>query len=100
MYGAELNHFLHDKLVEHRHQLSTKEYVALQCGAELASLLPSLKQAGLIPTSVQTLSEEGIFDTIIAIKSMCSAPQEQLPATMAVVQALLKPGGELVFFEH
>ena len=72
----------------------------MECGAEPASLLPALKEAGLILASAQTLPEKGIFDTIIAIKSMCSAPQQQLPATMAVVQALLKPGGEFVFFEH
>ena len=100
VYGAEPNRFLHEKLVENSKKVGIKEYVALECGAEPASLLPALKEAGLIPASAQTLPEKGIFDTIIAIKSMCSAPQQQLPATMAVVQALLKPGGEFVFFEH
>ena len=102
MYGAEPNAFLHAKLLENAKNvgLGPGKYVAMECGAQPGSLLPALKKAGLIPSSMQTLPDRGVFDTIIAVKSMCSAPQNQLPATMAIIQALLKPGGEFLFFEH
>ena len=101
VYGAEPNAFLHEKLLLQAkdHGLGGK-YVAMECGAQPDSLLPKLKQVGLMPAKMQTLPEGGVFDTVIAIKSMCSAPQREQPATLAVVQALLKPGGEFLFFEH
>ncbi len=102
MYGAEPNSFLHPKLLENAKNtgLGPGKYVAMECGAEPGSLLPALKKVGLIPSAMQTLPENGVFDTIIAVKSMCSAPQNQLPATTAIIQALLRPGGEFLFFEH
>lgn len=102
MYGAEPNAFLHDKLVANAAKagLGRGKYVALECGAQPDSLLPELKKAGVLPPQMQSLPSEGVFDTIIAVKSLCSAPQSQMQATMAIVQALLKPGGEFLFFEH
>ncbi|OAG35391.1 hypothetical protein AYO21_10463 [Fonsecaea monophora] len=101
LYCAEPNVFLHGKLREaaEKHGLG-KKLVALEAGAQPGSLLPALKKAGVIPSTASTLPENGVFDTIVAIKSLCSAPQKQLAATVAVVQALLKPGGEFLFFEH
>ena len=101
MYGAEPNEFLHDKLLQKSKDAGLGgKYKALRAGAEPGSLLPALMKAGLIPSNSSGLPSEGVFDCIIAVKSLCSAPQSQLPATMAVVQALLKPGGEFLFFEH
>ncbi len=101
MYGAEPNEFLHDKLLQKSKDAGLGgKYKALHAGAEPGSLLPALMKAGLIPSNSSGLPSEGVFDSIIAVKSMCSAPQKQLPATMAVIQALLKPGGEFLFFEH
>jgi hypothetical protein len=102
MFGAEPNVFLHDKLVANAAKagLGKEKYIPMQCGAQPDSLLPALKKAGVLPPQMQSLPSEGLFDTIIAVKSLCSAPQTQMQATMAIVQALLKPGGEFLFFEH
>ncbi|KIW71178.1 hypothetical protein PV04_03374 [Phialophora macrospora] len=101
LYAAEPNSFLHGKLGEaaEKYGLGSK-IVTLEAGAQPGSLLPALKEAGLIPSIASSLPEEGLFDTIVTVKSLCSAPQEQLAATVAVIQALLKPGGEFLFFEH
>lgn len=101
VYGAEPNVYLHDMLVENakKHGLGGK-YHPLEAGAQPGTLLPALKKAGMIPSTLSSLPEDGVFDTIVAVKCMCSAPQDQMPATMAIVQALLKPGGEFLFFEH
>lgn len=101
LYGAEPNVFLHSRLVEtaEKNGLATK-FIVLEAGAQPGSLLPALKRATLVPSTTSSLPEEGVFDSIVAIKSLCSAPQNQLAATVAVIQALLKPGGEFLFFEH
>lgn len=101
LYGAEPNIFLHARLVEsaEKNGLGTK-LITLEAGAQPGSLLPALQRAALIPSTTTTLPEQGIFDTIVAVKSLCSAPQTQLTATVAIIQALLKPGGEFLFFEH
>jgi SAM-dependent methyltransferase len=100
MYAAEPNGFLHEKLYVKAHEAGIGSYNALEAGAQPTSLLPALRQAGLITSTTGTLPDEGIFDTIVAVKSLCSAPQNQLHDTAAVIQALLKPGGEFLFFEH
>jgi len=100
-YGAEPNAFLHPKLIDEAEKAGLGgKFTALDAGAEPGSLLPALQKAGLIPSTTTSVPEEGVFDSIIAIKCLCSAPQQQLPAILAVIQALLKPGGELLFFEH
>jgi hypothetical protein len=101
IYGAEPNTFLHDLLLQRSTDAGLGgKYTPLQAAAQPGSLLPALMAAGLIPSNSSGLPPEGIFDSIIAVKSLCSAPQTQLPATIAVIQALLKPGGEFLFFEH
>jgi len=100
MYGAEPNEFLHDRLLQKSRAAGLKNYTVLHAAAQPDSLLPALRSTGLIPSGALTLPPEGIFDSIVAIKTLCSVPQGQLQATVAVIQALLKPGGEFVFFEH
>ncbi|KAK5458159.1 hypothetical protein LTS15_004238 [Exophiala xenobiotica] len=100
LYGAEPNAFLHPRLIEMAEKELWGKFIPLEAGAQPGSLLPALKKAGLILSTTSSLPEEGVFDTIVAVKSLCSAPQDQLAATVAVVQALLKPGGEFLFFEH
>ncbi|EXJ62755.1 hypothetical protein A1O7_03194 [Cladophialophora yegresii CBS 114405] len=101
LYAAEPNAFLHGKLCEAAEKYGLRsKMVTLEAGAQPGSLLPALKGAGLIPSTTSSLLDEGVFDTVVAVKSLCSAPQKQLAATVAVVQALLKPGGEFLFFEH
>ncbi|KAL6242728.1 hypothetical protein RBB50_010374 [Rhinocladiella similis] len=100
LYGAEPNTFLHPKLIEVAEKKLWGKFIPLEAGAQPGSLLPALKKANLLPSTASSLPEEGVFDTIIAVKSLCSAPQSELAATVAIVQALLKPGGEFLFFEH
>lgn len=97
MLGAEPNAFLHAKLRQKAAEAGIKSYFAVEAGAQPSSLLPALKSAGIITGN---LPDDGIFDTIVAVKSLCSAPQKQMYETVAVIQALLKPGGEFLFFEH
>eukprot|EP01099_Mayorella_cantabrigiensis_P005625 TRINITY_DN4570_c0_g1_i1.p1 TRINITY_DN4570_c0_g1~~TRINITY_DN4570_c0_g1_i1.p1 ORF type:complete len:294 (-),score=20.88 TRINITY_DN4570_c0_g1_i1:193-1014(-) len=101
LWAAEPNAFLHPRLLEQaaEHGLGGK-IVALEAGAEPGSLLPALKKANLISSSASSLPPNGVFDTIVVIKALCSAPQDQLTAILAVVQALLRPGGQFLFFEH
>jgi len=101
VYGAEPNAFLHDLLLQRSKDAGLGgKYTPIQAAAQPGSLLPALMAVGLIPSNATGLPSEGVFDSIIAIKSLCSVPQAQLPATIAVIQALLKPGGEFLFFEH
>jgi len=101
VYGAEPNAFLHELLLQKSTDAGLEgKYTTLQAAAQPGSLLPALVTAGVLPANSSSLPSEGVFDSIIAVKSLCSAPQSQLPATIAVVQALLKPGGEFLFFEH
>lgn len=101
IYGAEPNAMLHKSLLQRaKEQGLGDRYTCLTAGAEPQSLLPALKMAGLIPADTVGMPQKGVFDTIICVKSMCSAPQEDMAPICANIQALLKPGGEFVFFEH
>jgi SAM-dependent methyltransferase len=101
LYGAEPNAHFHPALITKAKEAGLEgKYIPLRAGAQPDSLLPALRDAGVLPKNMTALPEEGVFDSIVTIKSMCSAPQSQLGETMAVIQALLKPGGEFLFFEH
>ncbi|KIW17275.1 hypothetical protein PV08_04466 [Exophiala spinifera] len=107
LYGAEPNVFLHAKLAEVAEEKlggggggGKTKFVALEAGAQPSSLVPALKKANLIDPGAGDGDGIAVFDTIVAVKSLCSAPQADLPATLALVQALLRPGGEFLFFEH
>ena len=101
IYGAEPNENFHASLVVKAREVGLGDkYLPIKAGAQPESLLPALHLAGLLPRNMTRLPEEGVFDSIVTIKSMCSAPQSQLPETMEVIRALLKPGGQLLFFEH
>lgn len=99
--GAEPNAELHARLRLNAKGVgldpSKGRYVVLEAGAQPASLIPALHKAGLYPKGGGT---EGVFDTIICIKSMCSAPQDQMEEICNLIYGLLKPGGEFLFFEH
>lgn len=99
VYGAEPNAYLHDQLRETSHAAGIRNYTVLPAGAQPSALLPALKTAGLLDQNGR-IPQEGIFDTIVTIKSLCSAPPDELEDTIKIVQRLLKPGGEFVFFEH
>lgn len=69
-------------------------YHILSCGAEAESLIPAMKNAGLLA------DEKGVevFDTIIAVRVLCGVPV--LRKNMQILYSLLKPGGKLVMVEH
>lgn len=101
IYGAEPNEHFHQGLL-----LKAKEagldgkYISMIAGAQPESLLPALQDAGVLPRNLAELPEGGIFDSIVTVKSMCSLPQGHLSETLDVIQTLLKPGGQFLFFEH
>ncbi len=101
IYGAEPNGHFHASLVAKAGEVGLGDkYLPIKAGAEPESLLPALQDAGLLPRNITRLPEEGVFDSVVAIKSMCSTPQKQLLETIEVIRALLKPGGQFLFFEH
>jgi SAM-dependent methyltransferase len=101
IYAAEPNRHLHLALVAKAKEIGmVDKYVPMTAGAQPESLLPALVEAGILPQNFSKLPEEGVFDSIVTIKSMCSAPSDRLSDTVAVLLALLKPGGQFLFFEH
>lgn len=85
IYGAEPNEYLHDQTYAKAVEAGISCYKALEAGAQPRSLLPALKQAGLFTSTTGSLPDAGIFGTIVAVKSLCSAPQDQLPESAAVI---------------
>ncbi|KKY13500.1 putative methyltransferase type 11 [Phaeomoniella chlamydospora] len=102
IYAAEPNEFLHAKLRASARQagLSDSQYIILHAGGEPSSLLPALSSTGLLTSSSSSIPSSGIFDTILSIRVLCSFTQSDLESTLLVSQALLKPSGKLVFYEH
>ena len=101
VYGVEPNVFFHAALRAQAGENGLKDkYIPLEAGAQPHSLLPALERAGILPNKHTSLPEGGVVDTIVAVKALCSVPQQELEETVRVFQALLKPGGEFLFFEH
>lgn len=104
LYGAEPNMDLHQQLLEKtvRAGIPAQKYRIIPAGAEPQSLIQGLVDAGVLNrTSGQPLlPNEGIFDTIVAVKSLCSIDPEEMERTVHTLHRLLKPEGEFVFFEH
>ena len=101
VYAAEPNAGLHVKLREVARKVgfTDEQYVILKAGAEPSSLLPALRDAGALPPDCQ-IPADGLVDTILSIKTLCSFSEKTLKETMVVSQALLKPGGKIIFYEH
>lgn len=101
MVAAEPTVGLHGRLIKNAKGIGLDaakgQFLVLTAGAQPGSLIPALHKAGLCPSGT---SEEGIFDTIITVKSMCCVPQDQMRQIMGTIYTLLKPGGEFMFFEH
>lgn len=104
LYAAEPNEVLHERLQARAKEIGLdaekRNLVVVKAGAEPESLLPALRKMGLLRSGTVEVPREGVFDTIICVKSMCSAPQREMEDTLATIQTLLKPGGEFLFFEH
>ena len=101
VYAAEPNEFLHAKLRDAARTAGFKDdqYTILTAGGEPDSLLPAIQAAGLL-TRDNRVPDGGIFDTVISIKVLCSFSRQSLEETLTVLQALLKPGGKFVFYDH
>lgn len=102
--AAEPNKHLHQRLKINAKNVgldpAAGRLVVLEAGAEPSSLIPALHQARLYQNAAGGLHNEGVFDTVIAVKSMCSAPQHQMAEIVSTIHTFLKPGGEFLFFEH
>ncbi|PWY77310.1 EstA precursor [Aspergillus sclerotioniger CBS 115572] len=108
IYGAEPCHGLHAELRARAisEGLSDKYHI-LPCGVEAADLIPELQKQDLVstnnadPTTVlKNLDNigEGVFDTVICIRVLCSVPDMQ--RTIKDLYTLLRPGGKLLVVEH
>lgn len=104
MVAAEPNARLHERLVRNAKGIGLDaekgRFTALVAGAEPTSLIPALHKAGLYPVASDGDGPEGLFDTVVTIKSMCSVPQHQMSEIVSTIHTLLRPGGEFLFFEH
>lgn len=104
LYGAEPNKDLHEQLLEKtvKAGIPGTKYQILSAGAEPKSLIAALERARLLNTthSQPSIPDDGIFDTVVAVKSLCSIDPSEMRRTVETVHRLLKPGGEFLFFEH
>ncbi|KAL4933162.1 class I SAM-dependent methyltransferase [Aspergillus undulatus] len=105
IYGAEPCIGLHAELKKRAEKegLGCK-YTILPCGVEKAELEKEMGKVGLrqLPSLTSGPSNagggEGVFDTIITIRVLCSVPD--LSSTISDLYTLLKPGGKLLVVEH
>ena len=87
IYGVEPNVNLHDALRSNikKHGCSDV-YTIVPCGVED---LDKLREYGIKPESI---------DTVVSVQVLCSVPR---PAALVKdIYRLLKPGGEMVVYEH
>ncbi|KIW25245.1 hypothetical protein, variant [Cladophialophora immunda] len=93
VYGAEPTPGLHAPLQLRINEAKlTGKYHILSSTADKAELLAALAQKGVKP------SPNGIFDTIVCVRVLCSVPD--LEQTAKELYSLLRPGGELMIVEH
>ncbi|KAL4863267.1 hypothetical protein BDV12DRAFT_30501 [Aspergillus spectabilis] len=76
------------------------KYTVLPCSVVGRELGGELERHGLISSGEggKPKDGEGVFDTIITIRVLCSVPE--LPTTASELYKLLKPGGKLLVVEH
>lgn len=102
IYGAEPNVDLHKAIRANVAAAAPSgrmkdKYRILTCGAEPASLVPALVDAGLLKSGD---AATGVFDAIVALRVLCGIHRRQLRDTLETLYALLKPGGRLIIVEH
>ncbi|KZF18828.1 S-adenosyl-L-methionine-dependent methyltransferase [Xylona heveae TC161] len=95
VYAAEPCVRLHTQLAAkaREHGLGEK-YNILPCSASPESLIQTLAKEGLLTGN----ADQGIFDTIICCRVLCSVPD--LEETVRGLYRLLRPGGKLLVCEH
>lgn len=96
IYGAEPCHGLHAELRARAQAEGLGEkYHVVPSSVVAAELVPALRKEGLAPA---LSSAEGVFDTIICVRVLCSVPD--MRRTIGELYGLLKPGGKLLVTEH
>lgn len=99
IYGAEpctgLHKVLHAKAVAEG--LGSKYHI-LPCGVASSELVPALDATGTGVTDSHKANGDGVFDTIVCVRVLCSVPQ--LEQTMRELYGLLRPGGKVLVMEH
>ncbi|CAI7645314.1 unnamed protein product [Penicillium pancosmium] len=100
IYGPEPCTGLHDKLrAKAVAEGISSKYHILPCGAAASQLLPALRESGTgVTESYDSDSRNGIFDTIICVRVLCSVPE--MERTVNELYGMLKPGGKLLVTEH
>ena len=87
VYGVEPNRALHGSLREKIKACGLMDvYEIVACGIENVG---ELEKHGIVFDSI---------DTVLSIQVLCSVPD--LEKTLRRLYALMKPGGQLVMFEH
>ncbi|KIX03843.1 uncharacterized protein Z518_07396 [Rhinocladiella mackenziei CBS 650.93] len=93
IYGAEPTLGLHVPLQSRINEAKlTDKYHILSCSADKKELLAALEREGVRSAG------EGVFDTIVCIRVLCSVPH--LDESARELYSLLRPGGELMVVEH
>ena len=93
IYGAEPVVGLHPPLQNRIDDAKlTDKYHILASTADKKELLAALAKEGVKPSS------QGVFDTIVCIRVLCSVPN--LDETARELYSLLRPGGEMIVVEH
>lgn len=99
IYGAEPCLGLHGELRARADAEGVGDkYTILGCSVEATALLPALKNHGVISDSAEKLPAQGLFDTILCVRVLCSVPNPE--QTIRELYALLKPGGKVLVTEH
>jgi SAM-dependent methyltransferase len=95
IYAAEPCEVLHADLASAADKAGLGgKYKILACGGEKESLIPMLRKQGILKNQ----KVEGVFDTIVCSKVLCSVPDQA--ETVSGLYELLKPGGRLIMCEH
>lgn len=95
IYGPEPCKGLHGDLTTKIHAYGLQEkYHILTSSVEASELVPALEKEGVIVNN----SSNGLFDTIICVRVLCSVPNPE--KTIAELYSLLKPGGRVLVTEH
>ncbi|KAL2220081.1 S-adenosyl-L-methionine-dependent methyltransferase [Thermoascus aurantiacus ATCC 26904] len=98
IYGAEPCVDLHDELRARAAAAGLQDkYHVLPCSVEKKALVPELEKHGIAVPEPGS-GEEGVFDTIICVRVLCSVPDPD--RTIADLYDLLRPGGRMLVTEH
>ncbi|KAJ5319214.1 hypothetical protein MYU51_013629 [Penicillium brevicompactum] len=93
LYGAEPCTSLHKALrAKAEAEGISSKYHILPTGVAAAELTPALRDSGV------DVSSEGVFDTILCVRVLCSVPN--MEKTVSELYGMLKPGGRILVTEH